>query len=344
MKKKLIKLCIPAILLAALLLFSLFAGILASFQTQKGLMAKKYNDQQNASQMDSVTGLALSAEVEQYRERVAQEAEVNGIPDYVDLLLAIMMQESGGKVEDVFQCSESMGKAPNSISTEESIVQGVYVFAKLLNKAGVESPQDIDHIKLALQAYNFGSGFIKYAMDMSGGWTQEATDAWARDMSLGKKRSGDKAKNLGEWNYGDQFYTAHVLRYYSPAAIAESGVVNYAKTLLGCPYKWGASGPNEFDCSGFVWYVFKQTGTYTGVRTTALGFKNLAVPVDGGDAQPGDLVFFTRRNGETKNTYHIGIYLGNGLMIHAPKPGDVVKISEVTAGANVVVSYGRLSD
>lgn len=239
MKKKLIKLCIPAILLAALLLFSLFAGILASFQTQKGLMAKKYNDQQNASQMDSVTGLALSAEVEQYRERVAQEAEVNGIPDYVDLLLAIMMQESGGKVEDVFQCSESMGKAPNSISTEESIVQGVYVFAKLLNKAGVESPQDIDHIKLALQAYNFGSGFIKYAMDMSGGWSQEATDAWARDMSLGKKRSGDKAKNLGEWNYGDQFYTAHVLRYYSPAAIAESGVVNYAKTLLGCPYKWG---------------------------------------------------------------------------------------------------------
>ena len=111
MKKKLIKLCIPAILLAALLLFFSFAGILASFQTQKGLMAKKYNDQQNASQMDSVTGLALSAEVEQYRERVAQEAEVNGIPDYVDLLLAIMMQESGGKVEDVFQCSESMGKS-----------------------------------------------------------------------------------------------------------------------------------------------------------------------------------------------------------------------------------------
>ena len=65
-------------------------------------------------------------------------------------------------------------------------------------------------------------------MDMSGGWSQEATDAWAKDMSLGKKRSGDKAKNLGEWNYGDQFYTAHVLRYYSPAAIAESGVVNYA--------------------------------------------------------------------------------------------------------------------
>lgn len=47
-----------------------------------------------------------------------------------------------------------------------------------------------------------------------------------------KKRSGDKAKNLGEWNYGDQFYTAHVLRYYSPAAIAESGVVNYAKHYL----------------------------------------------------------------------------------------------------------------
>lgn len=197
MKKKLIKLCIPAILLAALLLFSLFAGILASFQTQKGLMAKKYNDQQNASQMDSVTGLALSAEVEQYRERVAQEAEINGIPDYVDLLLAIMMQESGGKVEDVFQCSESMGKAPNSITTEESIVQGVYVFAKLLTKAGVESPQDIDHIKLALQAYNFGSGFIKYAMDMSGGWSQEATDAWAKDMSLGKSEVVTKRKTLG---------------------------------------------------------------------------------------------------------------------------------------------------
>ena len=78
MKKKLIKdqhiIWMTMILSILILVFYLLAGILASFQTQKGLMAKKYNDQQNASQMDSVTGLALSAEVEQYRERVAQEA------------------------------------------------------------------------------------------------------------------------------------------------------------------------------------------------------------------------------------------------------------------------------
>lgn len=78
-------------------------------------------------------------------------------------------------------------------------------------------------------------------------------------------------------------------------------------------------GPDKFDCSGLVYYCYKLSGKYTGARLTAAGYKNIAAPITQEQAVPGDLVFFTRKNGIT---HHVGIYVGNGLMIHAPKPRE----------------------
>lgn len=81
-------------------------------------------------------------------------------------------------------------------------------------------------------------------------------------------------------------------------------------------------------------------GKYTGARLTAAGYKNIAAPITQEQAVPGDLVFFTRKNGIT---HHVGIYVGNGLMIHAPKPGDYVKYGTIER-TNETVSFGRLSN
>ncbi|TDE26770.1 NlpC/P60 family protein [Actinomadura sp. 6K520] len=92
-----------------------------------------------------------------------------------------------------------------------------------------------------------------------------------------------------------------------------------AMTKIGRPYVWGAAGPSSFDCSGLTMWAYKQVGInlphYTGSQWTA------GTHVDRSQLQPGDLVFFY------SDLHHMGMYVGNGKMLHAPRTGDVVKIA-----------------
>lgn len=105
-------------------------------------------------------------------------------------------------------------------------------------------------------------------------------------------------------------------------------VVDTAMTYLGTPYVYGASGPNSFDCSGFTSYIYKQFG-YTLNRSAADQTKN-GVAVDKSELQPGDLVLF-RSPGSSRAATHVGIYIGNSQFVHAPQPGDVVKVSDLNS-------------
>lgn len=134
---------------------------------------------------------------------------------YIELFLAVMMQESGGCGNDVFQASESKGLPPNTLSVEESIKQGVKYLSAMIKRSKCTSPTDMPRIKLALQGYNFGGAYIDYALKKDGKWTQDNTFAYAKKQSGGKKNEGSRVEALGPWRYGDQYYTSHVLRYYS---------------------------------------------------------------------------------------------------------------------------------
>ena len=92
----------------------------------------------------------------------------------------------------------------------------------------------------------------------------------------------------------------------------QNGIVNLARQFLGVPYVWGGSSPNGFDCSGFVQYVYAQQGI--SLPRTADIQATAGYPVDKADLQPGDLVFFA---GDYVNISHVGIYVGDGKMIHA---------------------------
>ena len=98
-------------------------------------------------------------------------------------------------------------------------------------------------------------------------------------------------------------------------------IVNAARSKLGCRYKWGAEGPNEFDCSGLVKWCYAQVGIVVPRTTSQL--KNFGIQVSVSQALPGDILW---KEG------HVGIYIGNGQYIHAPQTGDVVKISSVSSG------------
>ncbi|WP_294361049.1 NlpC/P60 family protein, partial [uncultured Clostridium sp.] len=100
-------------------------------------------------------------------------------------------------------------------------------------------------------------------------------------------------------------------------------IVAEAKKHLGEPYAWGATGPNTFDCSGFVQYVYGQCGISL-TRTTYTQVKE-GKQVNMNALEIGDLVFF----GSAVKPHHVGIYIGNGQFIHAPQTGDVVKVTKL---------------
>ena len=104
---------------------------------------------------------------------------------------------------------------------------------------------------------------------------------------------------------------------------AAQAAVNTAMAQQGKPYAWGGSGPNSFDCSGLTQFAFKAAGI-TLPRTTSAQ-ATVGTPVARANLQPGDLVFFY------SPISHVGIYIGNGQMVHAPTSGSVVKTVSVDA-------------
>ena len=113
----------------------------------------------------------------------------------------------------------------------------------------------------------------------------------------------------------------------TPAPVPSNGsvtgqdIVSYAMNFLGCPYVWGALGPNAFDCSGLTHYVYAHFGIQIGDDTYSQ--IDEGTPVSKNDLQAGDLIFW----GNPAAPYHVAIYIGGGEYIQAPKPGSNVDIS-----------------
>ncbi len=97
--------------------------------------------------------------------------------------------------------------------------------------------------------------------------------------------------------------------------------IKTACAQVGDPYVWGATGPNSFDCSGLTQYAYKAAGIslthFTGAQW------NEGRKISASEARPGDLVFFF------SDLHHVGLYLGNGLMVHAPRTGKPVQVAKV---------------
>jgi cell wall-associated NlpC family hydrolase len=99
-----------------------------------------------------------------------------------------------------------------------------------------------------------------------------------------------------------------------------AAMMEEAQKHLGKPYVYGTSGPNTFDCSGFVCYVLNHSIRPDFGRINAQSIYNRCTPVTRANAQPGDLIFFTGTYVNGRTVTHIGIYIGNGQMIHAGSP------------------------
>ncbi len=117
---------------------------------------------------------------------------------------------------------------------------------------------------------------------------------------------------------------------------------NEADKHLGKIYIFGgASGPENFDCSSFVCWVFRNSGIYNMPRITAQGIFNISTPISSSEAKAGDVIFFTGTYNAGVPVTHVGIYAGNGMMVHA---GDPVQYTSIESNywRNHFYSFGRL--
>ena len=215
---------------AFLLVFSLIVGIIAGA----------------AFSSSSESSESLSEEVLAYTSVIQQYASQYGIPEYVSAIQAIMMQESGGRGTDPMQCSESsyntrFPHTPGSITDPDySIEVGVQTFADCISQAGCSSPQDMDKLKLAWQGYNYGNGYIGWALQRGG-----YTEANALQFSQ------EQAASHGWSSYGNPEYVPHVMRYYSGGSLF-AGLFGNQQIVSVAMGQIGNSGGQKF----WSWYGF----------------------------------------------------------------------------------------
>ena len=304
---------------------------------------------------ESNTYTQVSAEVEAYDPLIRQYAKQYGIPEYVELIKAVMMQESGGRGLDPMQAAEGSFNTkyphePNGIKDPEYSIQcGVQELKAALTSAEVESPIDMEHIKLALQGYNFGNGYISWAKSKYGGYS------YANAVEF----STQQAQRLGWDSYGDTQYPAHVLRYYPYGRAFTAGgnqaIVEVALTQIGNqggqPYwSWYGFDSRVEWCACFVSWCADQCGyiesglvpKFAGCVDGANWFKSNGKWQNRTyEPKAGDIIFFDWEGDGT--TDHVGIVekCENGTVYTVEgNSGDACKQRQYVVGSSNIYGYG----
>ena len=230
--------------LILLLVLLLFIGIFAALSDNSSV---------------SSTNAPLSTEVLAYTDTIEKYAKQYEMDDYVPIIQAVMMQESGGKGTDPMQSSEcpyntKYPNKPNAIQEPEySIDVGIHYLSDCFKSAQVKDSFDNEHIFLALQGYNYGNGYIDWALKNFGGYSK----------ANAKVFSDQKKAELGTDVYGDPNYVEHVMRYVS------LGFGNYREQPnFDNMDAWGTNNPysraNLYgQCTWFAWGRFYEIYGYS---------------------------------------------------------------------------------
>ncbi|MDN4075498.1 bifunctional lytic transglycosylase/C40 family peptidase [Fictibacillus terranigra] len=289
--------------------------------------------------------------IEKWRPLVSEYTTKYGIPEYTDILLALMYQELGSSdTLDIMQSSESIGLPPNAIQDPvQSVNLGVKHFKSVL-EAGQKAGVDFAAI---VQSYNFGSGYLGFV----------ALKGKKHSVELAKVFSIDQTKKLGwrctDWRapycYGDYTYVQKVMGHLIAAGGGPGGadisplgkkayaaVLKEAQKYTGWPYVWAGAHPSTgFDCSGLTQWAFNEAGIKL-PRTAQLQY-NASKKIPPSEAKPGDLIFFTGTYDTDQYITHVGIYLGNGKMFDSNGSGIGLHNAEASYWKSHLAGFGRVA-
>lgn len=308
---------------------------------------------------NSQSSEALSAEVLAHTPAIQKYASEFGIPEYVLAIQAIMMQESGGRGTDPMQASEcpyntQYPNTPGAIQDADySIKVGIQYYADCVREAGCESPQDMDKLKLSWQGYNYGNGYISWALEKFGGYSEANALQFSQEQAAAHGWSG----------YGDPEYVPHVMRYYSGggwfAGLFGNGqLVTIAKSQLGNEggekfWSWWGFTERQEWCACFVSWCADQAGLIQkeavpkfSVCTDGVAwFQAKGKWQSGGSVPtPGTIIFFDWDHDGASD--HVGIVEScDGTTVHTIEgnSGDAVKQNNYTVNSQSILGYGLVA-
>ena len=308
---------------------------------------------------NSQSSEALSAEVLAHTPAIQKYASEFGIPEYVPAIQAIMMQESGGRGTDPMQASEcsyntQYPNTPGAIQDADySIKVGIQYYADCVREAGCESPQDMDKLKLSWQGYNYGNGYISWALEKFGGYSEANALQFSQEQAAAHGWSG----------YGDPEYVTHVMRYYSGggwfAGLFGNGqLVTIAKSQLGNEggekfWSWWGFTERQEWCACFVSWCADQAGLIQkeavpkfSVCTDGVAwFQAKGKWQSGGSVPtPGTIIFFDWDHDGASD--HVGIVEScDGTTVHTIEgnSGDAVKQNNYTVNSQSILGYGLVA-
>ena len=302
---------------------------------------------------------ALSQEVLSYTATIQKYANQYGIPEYVSVIQAIMMQESGGQGTDPMQSSECpyntrYSNSPNAIQDADYSIQvGIQYYADCLKEAGCTSPQDMDKLKLSLQGYNYGNGYITWALRNYGGYSAENALQF----------SNEQAASHGWSAYGDPEYVPHVLRYYSSGGLfaglfgGNGQIVSVALTQLGNEggqkfWSWYGFDSHVAWCACFASWCGDQAGLIESGKMPKFSLCDDGIAwfqskgkwkSRGYSPAPGTLIFFDWNGDGTSD--HVGIVEkteGSTVYTVEGNSSDTVNQRSYDINNGTIMGYGIL--
>lgn len=295
----------------------------------------------------------VSSEVLAYADTISKYAKEYGIEGYAGLIQAVMMQESGGKGQDPMQSSEceyntKYPKEPNGITDPNySIKAGIHYLSDTIKAADVKDPTDIQQLSLALQAYNYGKGYIEWAKTNFGGYTR----------ANAKVYSDQKKAELKTNVYGDPQYVAHVMQYYH---IGNHDIVQIAQSQLGNiggrPYwSWYGFNSRVEWCACFVSWVMNEAGLIENGSVPKFAYCPTGVnwfkehnrwQERQYTPAAGDIIFFDWQNDGVSD--HVGIVekveKGTIYTIEGNSTNDECRQNSYQIGSIYIAGYGVLKE
>lgn len=197
----------------------------------------------------------------------------------------------------------------------------------------VEVPYEYTILYVTLRNKGFGTVAVESL-------TEEQKERYAATLSM----KGNKPYLFGNDIYANESAGED---YDIPGeALADpefAALITEAEKYLGYPYVWGGSSPStSFDCSGFVCYVFTNSGVHNLPRTTAQGIFNQCAHISPSEAKPGDIIFFTGTYNSSGPVSHVGIYVGDNMMIHCGSPIQYAR-TDSSYWSQHFYAFGRLN-
>lgn len=271
-----------------------------------------------------------------------------------------MMQESGGRGTDPMQSSECpyntrYSNSPNAIQDADYSIQvGIQYYADCLKEAGCTSPQDMDKLKLSLQGYNYGNGYITWALRNYGGYSAENALQF----------SNEQAASHGWSAYGDPEYVPHVLRYYSSGGLfaglfgGNGQIVSVALTQLGNEggqkfWSWYGFDSHVAWCACFASWCGDQAGLIESGKMPKFSMCDDGIAwfqskgkwkSRGYSPAPGTLIFFDWNGDGTSD--HVGIVEkteGNVIYTVEGNTSNMVAQRSYNINDNTIMGYGLIN-